>query len=248
MNTDGTIDLNFNIGIGPNSTVRSISMQSDNKIVIGGDFTSYNVINRNYVARLNSDGTLDATFASGLGANNSVRTTTFQSDGKIIIGGDFTSFNGVVRSNIAMLNPDGLLDSIFNMGSGTNESVWTTSIQSDGKIIIGGDFTSYNGTGRNRIARIFGGTNTVGSLKVVSNHNFIYPNPFSLMATLKSDHLLKNASLSLYNVQGEVVLEINNIYGEYISLFRDKLSCGFYLIQLTENNKLLMSEKLVVSD
>ncbi|MBI4646394.1 MAG: T9SS type A sorting domain-containing protein [Bacteroidia bacterium] len=73
---------------------------------------------------------------------------------KIIIGGDFTSYDGTAINRIARLNADGTLDGTFNPGTGANGSVRTTSIQNDGKIIIGGDFSSYNGTGRNRIARI----------------------------------------------------------------------------------------------
>ncbi|MFI5224848.1 MAG: delta-60 repeat domain-containing protein [Nitrospirales bacterium] len=71
-----------------------------------------------------------------------------QGDEKIIIGGYFTSYNGTERNHIARLNADGTLDNTFNTGTGANEHVSTTAIQSDGKIIIGGSFTSYNGTGK----------------------------------------------------------------------------------------------------
>ncbi len=157
LNANGTLDNSFNPGTGANNEVLTTVIQSDGKIIIGGAFTSYNGTGRNYIARLNADGTLDNSFAPGIGANNKVRTTTIQSDGKIMIGGDFTSYNGTVINRIARLNADGTLDNSFNPGTGANSSVWTTAIQSDGKIIIGGDFLSYNGTGRNRVARILGG-------------------------------------------------------------------------------------------
>ena len=150
----GAIDLTFNPGIGPNGSVRTTSIQSDGKIIIGGNFTSYNGITRNRIARLNTDGTLDTSFNIGTGANNVVYTTSLQSDGKIIIGGDFTTYDGITRNRIARLNSDGTLDTTFNPGIGASSFVFTTSIQSDGRIIIGGAFTTYNDITRNRIARL----------------------------------------------------------------------------------------------
>jgi uncharacterized delta-60 repeat protein len=154
LNTDGTLDTTFNVGIGATFSILTIAIQSDGKIIIGGAFTSYDGVARSRIARLNTDGTLDVTFNVGTGANGVVRTCTIQSNGKIIIGGDFNSYNGNYRNHIASLNTDGTLDGTFNVGSGAYFRVITSSMQSDGKIIIGGDFTAYNGTLRNRIARI----------------------------------------------------------------------------------------------
>ena len=179
----GTIDLTFNPtdlgfeGDGADNSVYTTSIQSDGKIIIGGWLTTYNGIARNYIARLNTDGTLDTSFNSGTGASGAVYTTSIQSDGKIIIGGAFTSYNGIARSNIARLNADGTLDTSFNPGMGYNSSdvVRTTSIQSDGKIIIGGQFTTINGNARKNIARL----NTNGLLDTSFNpgtgvNNFVY--------------------------------------------------------------------------
>jgi uncharacterized delta-60 repeat protein/uncharacterized repeat protein (TIGR01451 family) len=156
----GTIDPTFNIGTGPNHVVNHSAIQSDGKIIIVGLFTSYNGTSRNGVARLNMDGSLDTGFNPGTGANNYVLTTCIQTDGKIIIGGQFTFYNGTARNYIARLNTDGSLDATFNQGTGANLFVTSIAVQSDGKIIIGGQFTYYNGTARNRIARL----NTDGSL------------------------------------------------------------------------------------
>jgi len=156
----GTIDLTFNPGSGANNLVCTASIQSDGKIIIGGTFTFYNGIARNRIARLNTDGSLDTSFNPGTGADNDVWTTSIQSDGKIIIGGNFTSYNGIAINRIARLNTNGTLDTSFNPGTGANDYVYTTSIQSDGKLMVGGNFTSYNGIARNRIARL----NTNGTL------------------------------------------------------------------------------------
>jgi uncharacterized delta-60 repeat protein len=162
LNTNGSLDTSFNIGTGANEYIRTTSIQNDGKIIIGGDFTSYNGVARNGIARLNTDGSLDTTFNPGTGANNEVHTTFIQSDGKIIIAGSFTSFNSISRNKITRLNADGTLDTSFSSGTGTNNNgvIYSTSIQSDGKIIIGGSFFSYNGTNRFRVARL----NANGSL------------------------------------------------------------------------------------
>ena len=165
LNTDGTPDATFNPGTGAGNRIRATTIQSDGKIIIGGDFTSYNGTGRNYIARLNTDGVLDATFNPGTGANNTINTTALQSDGKIITGGTFTAYNGTARNRIARLNTDGTLDAVFNPGTGAGNTIQTTAIQSDGKIIAGGAFTVYNGTPRNYITRI----NTDGSLDAAFN-------------------------------------------------------------------------------
>ncbi len=70
-----------------------------------------------------------------------------------MIGGCFSSYNGRSRNRIARLNSDGSLDTGFDPGTGADNWVQSVAVQSDGKILIGGGFTSYNGTSRNRIAR-----------------------------------------------------------------------------------------------
>jgi len=154
LNSNGSLDTTFNPGSGVDSYVWSIAMQADGKVMIGGDFTTFNGAARRSIARLNSDGSLDTSFNPGTGANSHVRSTALQVDGKLIIGGDFNSFDGTARNRIARLNSDGSLDTGFNPGTGANSHVWTTALQVDGRVIIGGYFTTFNGTARNYIARL----------------------------------------------------------------------------------------------
>ena len=163
LNSDGSLDSGFIPGTGASSIIYSVARQPDGKVVIGGQFTSYNGTSRNRIARLNADGSLDAGFIPGTGIGGTspyVNAAVFQADGKILIGGRFTSYNGTLRNSFARLNTNGSLDAGFNTGTGANGPVNSISLQPDGKIIIGGNFTSYNGTGRNRIARINGTART----------------------------------------------------------------------------------------
>jgi uncharacterized delta-60 repeat protein len=154
LNVDGSIDDTFNIGTGFGSGLRTIAMQSNSKIIAGGDFTNYQGQTRNRIIRLNTDGSIDNTFNIGTGFSSRPRTIAIQSDGKIIIGGDFTSYQGQTRNRIIRLNTDGSIDSTFNIGIGFNDNVFTISIQSDGKILIGGNFTTYQEQTRNRLVRL----------------------------------------------------------------------------------------------
>ncbi|MCC6937972.1 MAG: T9SS type A sorting domain-containing protein [Flavobacteriales bacterium] len=161
LNADGTLDTGFDPGTGFNGMVTNVAVQSDDKVIAVGDFTSFNGTGRVRIARLNTDGTLDTSFDPGTGANFLVATVAIQSDGKVLIGGYFNDINGTTAVALARLNSDGSLDTGYNSGgSGLNNSVNVISLQPDGKALVGGLFSTYNGTGRNRVLR----TNTDGSL------------------------------------------------------------------------------------
>lgn len=165
LNNDGSLDSSFNSANGALGTVRSIMIQSDQKILIAGDFSRYNNILRNRIARLNSNSSLDTSFNPGTGFNGMVNVIALQPDGKLLVGGEFTIFNGISRNRITRLNPNGSLDPTFNVGAGCNGAIMSIVVQPDGKIIITGDFTSYNGTTIQRIARL----NADGSLDATFN-------------------------------------------------------------------------------
>ncbi len=150
----GTVDPAFDPGTGANNEVESIVVQSDGKVIIGGWFTSYNGTSRPRIARLNANGSIDAGFDPGLGPNGIVNAVALQSDGKILIGGSFTSVNGVSRNGIARLLSNGSLDSTFDPGTGTAGGVLAIAVTSDGKVVIGGNFTSYDGVSTPYLARI----------------------------------------------------------------------------------------------
>jgi uncharacterized delta-60 repeat protein len=148
------VDISFNPIGGVNGNVWSVAVQPDGKILIGGAFTAVNGIARNRIARLNPDGSLDAAFNPGSGANSDVQSVKLDSLGRVVIGGGFTSVNGTNRNRIARLNANGFLDTAFNPGTGASSTVWVVAVQSDNRVLIGGDFNSVNGNSRNAIARL----------------------------------------------------------------------------------------------
>ena len=155
LTTTGTIDGTFNVGgSGANNRVQRIAVQSDGKIIVVGSFTLFNGVTANRVVRLNPNGTVDATFVIGTGANNIVNTVSVQADGKIILGGYFTSFNGVSANRVVRLTTTGAIDPTFTYGIGADNAVWRSIVQPDGKILLAGEFTSYNGSASSRLVRL----------------------------------------------------------------------------------------------
>jgi len=152
LNANGTEDTTFylRLGTGYNSQPTEITLQSDGKILTGGSFTSLNGNTRNYLTRLNSSGIEDTTFYSNLGTsfNSGITAIGTQSDGKILIGGYFTSFKGNTRNRLVRLNSSGTEDTTFysNLGTGFNGYPRIFTVQSSGRIIVGGNFTDVNGT------------------------------------------------------------------------------------------------------
>ena len=157
---DGTIDATFNVGAGVNGLVRAMVLQNDARVIVGGSFTTVDGFSRNNLARLNLDGTVDTTYASGVGVNGTVYALALQPDGKLIVGGAFTSVRGTICNHVARLNPDGTVDGTFNPGLGPDSAVRAIALQNDGKVVIGGDFTSVSGVIWSHVARL----NTNGTI------------------------------------------------------------------------------------
>ena len=174
LNTDGSIDSTFTVGSGFDNTVETISIQSDDKILIGGSFTSYSGVSSNYIIRLNDDGSIDNTFNVGTGFDDSVRKITIQPDAKIIVGGDFTDYDGTSVNRIVRLNDDGSIDNTFNTNNGFNGTVNEITIQSDGKILVGGTFTEFMDEVQNSIVRLFGDTPPPFYNKLTFDYNGVY--------------------------------------------------------------------------
>ncbi len=141
------LDPGYNVQAGLNDVVWASQIQSDGKIVAGGDFTSYNSSPINRIIRLNTNGTLDNSFSVGQGFNSTVWAIAIQSDGKIIVGGQFSSYNGMPYNRLIRLNPNGTPDASFTPAAIVNGIVRSILILPDNKILVGGYLS-------NRIVRL----------------------------------------------------------------------------------------------
>ncbi len=158
--TDGTIDPAFNPEGGCDGEIAAVAVQADGRIVVAGNFTTFNGAARVGIARLDADGTLDATFDPGAGFDNAVQSLALQTDGRIIVGGDFTRFNGTPARGLVRLDGHGSLDVTFSVGPGFGRSadsrpaIRAVAVQADGKIVVGGSFDSYAGAACQDLVRL----------------------------------------------------------------------------------------------
>jgi len=154
LNSDGSVDTAFGSeNKGFNNLVYAIAPLSDGKIIAGGDFTDISDAvddhNRSRLARLHSDGSVDTTFGSDSnGPADVVHSIAMQADGKLVIGGAFNFVSDSIASHdsvkIARINSDGTVDTAFNSGGrGFNGTCFAVSLQENGKVLAGGNFSSF---------------------------------------------------------------------------------------------------------
>lgn len=224
-----------------NGPVRSMVVQSDGKVVIGGDFTSYNGVIRNGIARLNEDGTLDTTFQPGdLGGLTKWRSSAIalQSDGKIVVAGSFhDQFYNVVE-RVVRLNSNGSLDTAFTFDP--NElmpfgKIYAIAVQSDDKIIVGG-------WARNSSGNIIERLNVNGTLDTTFNTEFGSEGTVYAIAVQTDKKILVGGRL--YSNNGEDRIVRLNDDGSLDTTFSANLtehfSCGVESIAIQSDNKILV--------
>jgi thiol-disulfide isomerase/thioredoxin len=113
-------------------------------------------------------------------------------------------------------------------------------------IIMGENFRGYTGK-LDSVLNVL--SNSAGITKNENNNLIaIYPNPFSTQTILQANNPFNNATLAIYNSLGQQVKQIKNVYGKTIYLDRDNLSGGLYFLKLTQNDKILSTDKLVIVD
>jgi uncharacterized delta-60 repeat protein len=183
LNSDGHLDSGFDSSPAPGdafSYVNAIALQAGGKIILGGSFACAAATN---VARLNSNGTTDAGFKAQ--TDGTVNCVLVQTNGSVVIGGFFTQVNGATRSGVARLTADGILDNTFNPAlSGAFLGVRAMALQTDGKIIIGGSFTSIDGGVATNIARLYpdGSLDTTFTKALISGGQFYPGSPVFALA------------------------------------------------------------------
>ncbi|MEO7976140.1 calcium-binding protein [Flavobacterium sp.] len=205
LNNDGSKDTSFNTVTGAaNGIIYQIAQQTDGKIIVSGSFTNYNATIVNRIARILPDGNLDPTFVTGLGTSSNITNIQIQSDGKIIVAGNFNMFNSVSANKIIRLNPDGSIDPDFYSGTGFDDDCTAMILQNDGKILVGGKFTQYNGVTVNHITRL----NSDGSIDsgFLSGTGFNNGTVYAIKTDISGNIMLGGSFSDLYNG-----LEVNRL-------------------------------------
>lgn len=165
LDAAGTIDQAFAQNVGVASNTCRVKVLPNGQYLVS-NFYNLSVtagsLTRNALLRLNANGTADATFNAGtgpafVGSGNylgEVHTFVGQPDGKVLVGGSFTMFNGQAASHLVRLNVDGSLDASFNLGAGFDAPVNALVLQADGKLLVGGGFRSFNNQAVSPVVRL----------------------------------------------------------------------------------------------
>jgi uncharacterized delta-60 repeat protein len=233
INLDGSIDPTFtNIPVESYSSTNelySIALQSDGKILVGGDFVLSSGMKS--LMRLNSDGSIDTTFNHSIESNFIIRTIKVLSDGKILVAGTGMSVlnsdgNSEVFNGFLKLNSDGSIDTQYSdfLDNGSLlGDVFSFDVQSDGKIIAGGwnTIARYNIDGTQdttfypNITTSYYNSPCIGSIKIQSDGKILiggnfeggdylnYGREYKYLARLNSDGTFDPTFLRGYNNAGE---------------------------------------------
>ncbi len=154
LGSDGSLDGSFVVGSGFDDGVLALAAQDDGKVIAGGAFTSYGGVSAGGLVRLNADGSIDPSFDVGTGFNGDVWDVAVLDDGDVVVAGSFTTFDGVSAIRMVRLNADGSRDTAFDVGAGFNGEVRTVAVDSKGRLVAGGLFTTFGGGSANRVVRL----------------------------------------------------------------------------------------------
>lgn len=195
LNADGSTDATFNPGTGlvcptvGQAWLTVLKEQPDSKILIAGVFTQVNGTNRNYLARLNNDGSLDTTFDDGLGPNDGqgligdIRGLGILTNGQIIVGGGFNTYNGSSRYGLARLQSNGAVDPSYHPAGA--EDVQPFGLQADGKVVFSGTWNNMaarvNADGTIDNAAFAVANNSIRQIESLPNGNTIVAGSFTAM-------------------------------------------------------------------
>ncbi len=150
----------FNSSLSFDATILSLALQysadgsgQNGQILVGGDFSNVSSAMHTKLARLNADGSVDASFNPVFDDRVTVVIST--TDGKILAGGDFETVNGQTEKHLVRLNYDGTVDTSFSAQVtdmppliAAPVAVNTITPFSDGRFYIGGNFAKINGVPR----------------------------------------------------------------------------------------------------
>jgi uncharacterized delta-60 repeat protein len=250
LNNNGSINNSLaipNPSFNDSAGIFSILVQPDNKILLGGYFTVFNNNTQNRLIRISGGGLKDTSFNIGSGFNGPLAALAIQSDGKILVGGSFDTFNGSIQNKLVRLNTNGSKDTSFNILSGFDSfGVTELVFQNDGKLLVGGPFGSYKGqTINNRLIRL-NGTSNLSNYEFNNEKTLLYPNPAIDKFTIDfGDELLSNYTIKINNMLGQEVYS-NVINEPQFEVSKTWQGEGMYFIKIYNENKNLIGTKKII--
>lgn len=208
---NGDPDPDFASAMGAYGEVAAIAVLPDERIYIGGRFSTYQGEPRASIARLLPGGTLDEAFEARLGQAYGpiVRAIVPLPGGDVLIGGRFSAVNGRFRMSIARLHESGAPVLSFNPGRGPGGLVRGMALMDDGRVAIAGDFISYNDEPRPYLAFLTGD----GLLHPQFDGGEGPDGPVDMLLKLPGDRLLLAGRFSRYDGQSAPRMAVVNAFG-----------------------------------
>uniref|UniRef100_UPI0037524921 T9SS type A sorting domain-containing protein n=1 Tax=Flavobacterium sp. TaxID=239 RepID=UPI0037524921 len=282
LNSDGTIDTTFLAGDTAGSLVYNVDLsvslyspiakaviQPDGKIIIAGAFNKYNGSNVKCLVRLTSTGAIDTSFNTTTGVERAINELILEpTTNKPIIGGEFTLFGTTAVKKLIRLTTTGALDTAFSIGTGTTDNITSSCTycynyvkvlkqQPDGKIIVGGKFTTFNGLSATNITRIFGSAGVQAKSSILeyqsepeidTNPNYnaiiIYPNPSKGIYNIDLTNIKEPTTITVFNILGELVFKQVLTTESQNQIDITNLSNGYYIARIS-NETINTQQKLI---
>lgn len=261
--TVGSLSYNGTLGVSLYSPIAKAVVQPDGKIIIAGAFNKYNSNNVKCIVRLTSTGAIDNSFNTATGVERAINELILEpTTNKPIIGGEFTLFGTTAVKKLIRLTTTGTLDTTFSIGTGTTDSATYPSCpycsnyvkalkqQPDGKIIVGGKFTTFNGLSATNITRIFGSAGVQAKSSAIEyqsepeidtnpsyNAIIIYPNPSKGVYTIDLTQINEPSTITIYNVLGELVYDQMLTPQTQNQIDLTHLSNGYYFARINNESR-----------
>jgi len=224
-----------------------VNLTHDNGFIISGSEVSYGTP---YLVKTDSAGNViwNKNSAGYSVFNNDLKVTPTNDDGYLMTGG-----SGDPSGDLKLLKINSAGDSIWGRvfgGSGDDfgRSIITTN--DNGFAIVG--YTTSFGSAFKEV--YFLKTDSLGLITSIrkypkrENVIQIFPNPFSVSTTVQISEAYKNLTLSVLNSFGKEVRQFKNMDGSSITMDRGDLPGGIYFLQLSQKNKIIAVEKIVILD
>ena len=212
---NGTVDDSFLPHGGANGPVNVIKKYGNGVYLIAGEFNQFNGKNHGKLVRLKSNGSVDDTFNIGSSADGNIHDLATDSKGRIVVVGDFSSFNGDLYSNIVRINSDGTTDKSFELDSGVDGAINAVEIDLNGDIILGGDFSKVRGQDIKGVVKITEKGNVVSGWSTGGFNDSVrdidlHPNGNILVGGFFTKHNdYKISRVAMLGAQGDLLKSFN---------------------------------------
>jgi uncharacterized delta-60 repeat protein len=154
LDSDLIKDISFDACTGFNAQIYDAVIDTNNKIYVAGNFTSYRDVSAMRLTKLNSDGSRDTTFNVSNGFNGIVNKILLDSSNRIYACGQFTSYRDSSAMRLVRINSDGTRDTTYDTSTGFNDTIYSIVLDASNRLYAAGAFSSYKNASQNYLIKL----------------------------------------------------------------------------------------------